>query len=102
MFRYHLMPSAVQDLQDIGDYIANTLHAPESAIDLLNEIESAIQNACAYPHSLPMIRDELLRKKGYRKIIVKNYLIFALLDQENETLNVMRVMYYARDYFKEL
>ena len=32
MYQYRLMPSAVQDLQEIADYIAEQLSAPESAI----------------------------------------------------------------------
>ena len=102
MYTYRIMPAAVRDLRDIADYIANDLSAPESAVGLLNEIEAAIESACAFPMSLPAIHDELLRMKGYRKIIVKNYIVFMLPDQERELLNVMRVMYHARDYLKEL
>ena len=102
MYTYRLTPSAVHDLQDIADYISEQLRAPESAVNLLNEIEAAIERACAYPLSLPMINDELLRRKGYRKIIVKNYLVFVLPNPRDEILSIMRVMYSARDYLKEL
>ena len=102
MYTYRLTPSAVRDLQEIADYIAHELCAPESAVGLLNDIEAAIVHSCDFPLSLPTIQDELLRMKGYRKIIVKNYIIFVLLDSEKETLKVMRVMYHARDYLKEL
>ena len=102
MYTYRLMPSAIRDLQDIADYIADDLRAPQSAVGLLNEIEAAVEKACAFPLSLSAIQDEMLRRKGYRKIIVKNYIVFVLHDQKNEVLNVMRVMYYARDYLKKL
>lgn len=102
MYTYKLMPSAIRDLQEVGDYISNELYAPESAVALLNEIESAIAAACEFPLSLPAINDVLLRVKSYRKIIVKNYIVFVIPDQAQEVLNVMRVMYYARDYLKEL
>lgn len=102
MYQYRLMPSAVQDLQEIADYIAEQLSAPESAIRLLKKVEEAIRSVCAFPLSLPLVNDELLRMKGYRKILVDNYIVFVLPDQKNEALNVMRVLYYARDYFKEL
>lgn len=102
MYTYQLMPAAIRDLQEIADYIAQQLYAPESAVELLNEIESAISAACAFPRSLPPVNDKLLRIKGYRKIIVKNYIVFVLPDQQQEVLNVMRVMYYARNYLKEL
>lgn len=102
MYTYQLTPSAVRDLQEIADYIARQLYAPESAVSLLSDIEAAIAAACDFPFSLPVIRDDLLRIKGYRKIIVKNYIIFVLPDPHREILNVMRVMYHARDYLKEL
>jgi toxin ParE1/3/4 len=102
MYQYRLMPSAVQDLQEIADYIAEQLSAPESAIRLLKKVEEAIRSACAFPLSLPLVNDELLRMKGYRKILVDNYIVFVLPDQKNEALNVMRVLYYARDYFKDV
>ena len=102
MYQYRLMPSAVQDLQEIADYIAEQLSASESVIRLLEKVEEAIRFACTFPLSLPPVNDELLRMKGYRKILVDNYIVFVLPDQKNETLNVMRVLYYARDYFKEL
>lgn len=102
MYAYRLTPSAVQDLREVADYIANQLCAPESAIRLLDEIQDAIQAACAYPLSLPAINDALLRRKGYRKIIVKNYIAFVIPDSQNNVLQVMRVLYYARDALKEL
>ena len=48
MYQYRLMPSAVQDLQEIADYIAEQLSAPESAIRLLKKVEEAIRSACAF------------------------------------------------------
>ena len=37
MYKYKLMPSAVEDLQEIADYIEEQLSAPESAIQLLEK-----------------------------------------------------------------
>lgn len=48
MYKYRLMPSAVEDLQEIADYIAEQLSAPESAIQLLEKVEGAIRSACAF------------------------------------------------------
>ena len=102
MYTYRITPSAFRDLQEIGDYIAGQLFAPESAAGLLRAIQEAIEAACAYPLSLPRVNDALLKVKGYRKIIVRNYIVFVIADEENRRLDVMRVMYYARNYLKEL
>lgn len=101
-YGYVLMPSAVKDLEGIMDYISYSLHAPDSAINLLNEIESAIESACDFPMALPPVNDELLRAKGYRKIVVRNYIVFVLPDGSQRTLNIMRVLYHGQDYLKAL
>ena len=65
-------------------------------------MEEAIIAACRYPQAAPAVNDKLLRSKGYRKLIVKNYIVLYIPDDESRVLNVMRVVYYARDYLKEL
>ena len=101
-YRYKLTPAASQDLDDLAAYISVQLCAEESAVELLNEMEEAIIAACRYPQAAPAVNDKLLRSKGYRKLIVKNYIVLYIPDDESRVLNVMRVVYYARDYLKEL
>ena len=101
-YRYELTPSAVRDLESIAEYVSIQLGAKESAIALLNEIEAAIVAACRFPESAPPVADELLARKGYRKLIVKNYIAFYIPDHEAQKISVMRVMYFARDYLREL
>lgn len=101
MYKYRLMPSAVEDLQEIADYIAEQLSARErdpvagksGRSNPLGLRISAVPSAG---------KRRIARMKGYRKILVNNYIMFVLPDQKSEVLNVMRVLYYARDYFKEL
>ncbi|MEG1514696.1 MAG: type II toxin-antitoxin system RelE/ParE family toxin [Clostridia bacterium] len=102
VYTYELMPSAILDLDGIMDYITVQLCAKDSAIALLDEIEEAIVGACRFPEAAPPVNDVLLKRKGYRKLIVKNYIVFYIPDDANRKLNVMRVMYFARDYLKEL
>ena len=45
---------------------------------------------------------DVLSQRGYRKLVVENYVIFYLCDDDNRTLNVMRVLYHARDRLKNL
>ena len=43
-------------------------------------------------------QDESLRKKGYRKLIVENYVGAYLLNEQTKEVVVMRFFYGARDY----
>ncbi len=101
-YTYALMPSAVHDLEHIMDYLSNELCAKESAIALLDEIQSSIVKACRFPMAASAVNDALLRQKGYRKIVVKNYIVFYLVDDAKHQLDVMRVLYFAQDYLREL
>jgi len=102
LYAYELMPSAIQDSDSIAEYIAVQLSAEDSAVRLLNEIEAAIIAACAFPYAAPSIHDELFQQKGYRKLVAENYIVFYIPDDEKRRLNVMRVVYFAKDYLKEL
>ena len=65
-------------------------------------MEEAIRSAYCFPLSLPLVNDELFADEGIPKNPGGlNYIVFILPDQKNEALNVMRVLYYARDYFKK-
>lgn len=101
-YTYELMPSANLDLDGIMEYIAIQLCAKDSAIALLNEIEEAIEQACSFPEAASPVNDPTLRHRGYRKLIVKNYIVFYIPDEANRKLNVMRIVYFAQDYMKEL
>ena len=101
-YTYEMTPSAFQDLDDALHYISIKLHANESALRLLDDIQSAIDRACRYPHAITPVNDELLKARGYRKLIVRNYLILLIPDHDNHVLNIMRIVYYAKDYVREL
>ena len=51
-----------------------------------------------HPFSFPRADDESLRKKGYRKLIVENYVGAYLLNEQTKEVVVMRFFYGARDY----
>ena len=69
---------------------------------LMLAFQKAFEGACRFPQSIPPVTDPKLYGKGYRKIIVKNYIAFVLLDHEKESVDIMRVVYYSRDYRKML
>jgi plasmid stabilization system protein ParE len=93
-----IMPMAEEDLDGIFDYITNILEAPVAANRLMAKIEKSIQGLKATPRIGPKCRDEALSKKGYRKLIIDNYIAFYLVNDEEKTIIVMRVIYGRRNY----
>lgn len=89
---------AEQDLQDIVHYISKHLFSPTNALQLLDMIESSVTNLKQLPERHPLIQDEPLATLGYRKLVVKNYLIFYFIDDEHNTIYIERIVYARRNW----
>ena len=62
----------------------------------MNKIESGIKWLNLFPFSCELAKDEILRKRGYRKLIVENYIVFYLI--KNKNVLIMRVLFGAQKY----
>ena len=102
MYRYVLSDAAKRDMRQTAEYIAIDLCNPDSAENLILKMQEAFRHACNFPKSIPPVNDDLFHARGYRKIIVNNYIAFVLIDDEKEIINVVRILYYAQDYQKIL
>ena len=49
------------------------------------------------PRRYPLAEEEPLRKKGIRKMTVKNFFVYYLVDEENRRVSVIAVVYGRRD-----
>ncbi|MDI3535137.1 MAG: toxin ParE1/3/4 [Thermosediminibacterales bacterium] len=91
-------PKAAEDLEDIYRYISEKLFAENSAIHLMERIEKSIMRLKDYPFSGSMVADEFLKKKGYQKLVVDNYIVFYLVNEPEKLVVVMRILYGGQKY----
>lgn len=98
--RYHvkLAPVAEDDLDRIFQYISEQLAAPNAANNLMEDMETSIMRLGDFPYSGSPVADDFLSSRGYRKLVVKNYLVFHLIDEANKQVVIMRVLYGAQKY----
>ena len=89
-----IFPSAQQDLEDIVDYI-NEL-SPEAALSTYDDIVDNIITLEEMPMRSPLLKIPELRAKGYRVLIVHNYLVFYVVN--NHIVEVRRILYGRRRY----
>jgi len=89
-----LLSIAEDDLAEIINYIA--AERPSAAEALATRIEKNL-NLLSKNHQLGRIpnEDELIHL-GYRYLIVENYLIFYMI--EEQTIYIHRILHGARDY----
>lgn len=99
-YKLLITQDAYNDINEIISYIVNVLKNPIAADNLLSEIEDSFRAAAANPEMYAYCSDKKLRKDGYRKIPVKNYLIFYRTDSKENTVYILRVIYGRRDYAK--
>ena len=97
-YKLKITPKAFDDLDEIYDYITNKLFNAKAAENLLDEIENSIMRLRDFPLSCGLVNDENLKKKGYRKLIVANYIAFFIVDEKGKQVVIMRVLYGRRQY----
>jgi len=93
-YKVKIYPSAQQDLREIVDYL-NTL-SPSAALRYYDKLTQEIASLSTMPERCPRPRDLALAAKGYRYLIVENYLIFYVVS--GGTVQIRRILYGRRDY----
>ena len=73
-----LTPKASENLNEIYSYIAAELHAERAAMNLMKKMETSVMRLKDFPFSCNYVNDEFLRVKGYRKLMIDNYIVFYL------------------------
>lgn len=93
-YKVKIYPSAQRDLRDIVDYL-NTL-SPSAALRYYDKLTQEIASLSTMQERCPRPRDLALAAKGYRYLIVENYLIFYVVS--GGTVQIRRILYGRRDY----
>ena len=93
-YKVKIYPSAQRDLREIADYL-NTL-SPSAALRYYDKLTEETAGLSTMPERCPKPRNLALAAKGYRYLIVENYLIFYVVS--GGTVQIRRILYGRRDY----
>jgi toxin ParE1/3/4 len=94
--RIEYLPTAVCDLQSIFDYISGELSSPQAALALLGNIDDKTLRLSEFPYSCEKARDNAMNKKGYRLLVIENYIVFYVVIKD--TVEIRRVLYKKASY----
>lgn len=97
-YKLKFTPAAYEDLDQIYEYISGGLCAADSASRLMENIEKKIVRLQSFPYSCEPVSILALQEKGYRKLIVENYIVFYIVRENDKTVIIMRVIYGAQQY----
>ena len=93
-YKVKILPVAEEDMSDIVDYL-NTL-SPEAAFRYYDLLTERISSLSDMPERCALARDSQLRLRGYRVLIVGQYLVFFVII--GDTVQVRRIIYSRRQY----
>lgn len=85
-------------LYEIINYIAGDADAIDAALDYLEKIEKAVKILEDLPLSGSSPRYRILRKQGYRVLIVKKHIVFYKVKEEQRLVTIYAVVDSRRAY----
>lgn len=98
IYKLKFAKEAAKDLDEVYEYIFVTLSATKVATDLMWEIEKMIQLLKEQPYMCTQCEDTPMYELGYRKLVVKNFLVIYSVNEQLKIVNIVRIFYGGQDY----
>ena len=96
-YKVKINPKAIRELDSIYEYIANEKLACENAKGQVDRIKNAILNLDTFPHSHQERNEGKYAGKGYRQLLVDNYITIYRIDETSKMVYVVTVQYQGRN-----
>lgn len=96
-YKVKISPKAIRELDSIYEYIANEKLSPENAKGQVDRIKDAILGLDALPQSHQERSEGRYAKKGYRQLLVDNYIAIFRIDEAQKTVYVLTIQYQGRN-----
>ena len=91
MYNVIVTDLAQNTLRHIVMYITDNLKNKKAANDFLDEVTLTYKNLASTP-------DARLKKLGYRRVVIKNYILVYRIAEENEDVYILRFFYGGSNY----
>ena len=102
MYELNVTELANDDLERIVLYISENLANKKAASDFLIEVEKCYDYLRSNPYIYQKCDEIPLSNSGYRKALIKNYILIFKVNEDEKRTTIYRFFYAARDYFKLL
>lgn len=102
MYKLEYLPIAHQDMIEIARYISQELNNPVSAEKLAEEMIASAEKLIDFPYANALYIPIKPLKHEYRKLFVKNFIMFYWVNERKKLIIIARVIYNRRDSSKML
>lgn len=89
-----------RDLDAAIGYLVLSLENKPAAATLLGEIEKTYDGLEQMPLMYEACQDPHLKERGYRKAVIRNYIMVYTVDENTKTVSIMRFFHGRQDYAK--
>ena len=98
MYKILRTDKAEDQLRDIIYYIAGDSESVDIALRYLHKIKEAINRLQEFPNSGSIPRYSILKKQGYRVLIIEKHLVFYKLNDEDKIVIIYSIVDGRREY----
>lgn len=93
-----ISPQAYDDLDQIFEYIAFELQAPETALSLIDLIEEEVLSLDEMPQRGAERKVGIYANRGYRQLFIKNFTVVYRIQENTKTVIVITVRYTPSEF----
>lgn len=87
---------AENQMREIAVYIASDLQNAAAALAMLDAFEQVLDSLHVFPQRIALTGEEPWRSRGIHKAVIKNYLMYFWIDEEESIVQVTAVAYGGR------
>lgn len=102
VYKVKITRQAKDNLRSIHKYISEDLYAPDAAKNVLSLLKEEIKSLSTMPERIKLIEDKRWRSEGIRKMLVRNFFVYFWIDEEKDIVQVIGVVYVARNQTVQL
>lgn len=96
-YKVKVNPRAIRELDHIYEYIANEKLDLENAKKQVERIKKAILSLSTFPQSHQERNEGRYAGKGYRQLLIDNYIAIFRIDELHKTVYVVTIQYQGRN-----
>ena len=96
-YKVKMNPRAIRELVLIYEYLANEKLEPENARKQIDRNKKSILNLNTFPQSHQERNEGRYASKGYRQLLIDNYIAIFRIDEELKTVYVITIQYQGRE-----
>lgn len=96
-YKVKVNPRAIRELDSIYEYIAKEKLAPENAKGQVDRIKQSILSLDTFPQFHQERNEGRYAGKGYRQLLIDNYIAIFRIDELRKTVYVVTIQYQGRN-----